>query len=76
MNATRKAILKYLAHGQASISALVEGTRKPAIAIRAEIDAMLTEKIIIGIRIEQPRLKTTVYRLASAAPTAGMTPEF
>lgn len=75
MNATRKAILKYLAPGQASISALVEGTRKPAIAIRNELESMLTDKLIIVIRIEQPRLKTTVYRLASAAPTAGMTPE-
>lgn len=75
MNAIRKAILKYLTPGQASISAIVTGTRKPAIAIRAEIESMLAEKLIIGIRIECPRLKTTVYRLASAAPTAGMNPD-
>ena len=65
MNATRKAILKYLAPGQASISALVEGTRKPAIAIRSEIESMLEEKLITSDRIVTPRLKTTVYRLVS-----------
>lgn len=62
----RSAITSYLTIGQSSLSALVAGTKLPAIDIRCALQGMLAESLITEHRITCPNFKVTVYRLAPA----------
>ena len=63
MHPVRKAILDYLATGQATVSALVEGTGHRPVEIRSELALMIEDSLITEGRIECARFQITVYRL-------------